>query len=241
MSVPGDPVPNDNPGDASVLPNAPARSRAPVQTSRVQRLPRGSGAKRRRWFGAVGALVATGAVAWIVTVYFGIRYYATHDQAQAADAIAVFGAAEYDGRPSPVLRARLMHGLRLYQEKLAPLVITLGGGEGGEQHSEGGVGEQFLLARGVPERAIIAETRSRDTRESAARLAGIARANGLHRVIAVSDGTHLFRIHALCERAGLAVYTSPRQQALPLSPGARLSRIAHEMLSYTAWRLGILR
>jgi uncharacterized SAM-binding protein YcdF (DUF218 family) len=199
-------------------------------------------ARRLRTAATVLVLVTvTGVLAWIVYVCFGIRYYATHDQAQAADAIAVFGAAEYDGRPSPVLRARLMHGLRLYQEKLAPLVITLGGGEGGERHSEGGVGEEFLLARGVPERAVIAETMSRDTRESAARLALIARANGLHRIIAVSDGTHLFRIHALCERAGLAVYTSPRQQSAPLGREARLSRIAHEVLSYTAWRMGILR
>ena len=120
-------------------------------------------------------------------------------------------------------------------------MITLGGGEGGEQHSEGGVGEDFLLARGVPEPDIIAETRSRDTRESSARLAAIARANHLHRIIVVSDGTHLFRIHALCEKAGLTVYTSPRAEQVPLPWAARLRRIAHEVLSYTAWRLGILR
>ena len=140
-----------------------------------------------------------------------------------------------------MLRARLMHGLALYQEKLAPFVITLGGGESGERHSEGGVGEEFLLARGVPERAIIAETESRDTRESAARLAAIARRNHLHSILAVSDGTHLFRIRALCQEAGLVVYTSPRQQNLPLSGKVRLSRVVHEVLSYTAWRLGILR
>ena len=188
---------------------------------------------------AAGLLLA--ALAWTAYVLLGIHYYATHDEAEAADAIAVFGAAEYDGRPSPVLRARLQHGLDLYREKLAPMMITLGGGEGGEAHSEGGVGEEFLLARGVPERAIIAETRSRDTRESAARLADIARANGLHRIIAVSDGTHLFRIHALCARAGLTVYTSPRRELASLPPGSRIGRLAHELLSYTAWRLGLLR
>ena len=187
------------------------------------------------------AMIVAGAGAWIAYVCAGIEYYATHDEARPADAIAVFGAAEYDGRPSPVLRARLMHGLELYREKLAPLMITLGGGEGGEPHSEGGVGEDFLLARGVPERAIIAETRSRDTRESAARLADIARGNRLHRILVVSDGTHLFRIHALCEHAGLQVYTSPREQHVLLPWRDRLMRIAHEVLSYTAWRLGILR
>ena len=193
----------------------------------------------RLGWSVAGLLLA--ALAWTAYVLLGIRYYAAHDEAEAADAIAVFGAAEYDGRPSPVLRARLMHGLDLYREKLAPMMITLGGGEGGEAHSEGGVGEEFLLARGVPERAVIAETQSRDTRESAARLAGIAHANGLRRIIVVSDGTHLFRIHALCRRAGLTVYTSPRRELASLPPGSRAGRLAHEVLSYTAWRLGLLR
>ena len=67
---------------------------------------------------------------WFLWLYGQIHYYATHDQARPADAIAVFGAAEYDGRPSPVLRARLDHALALYREGLAPLVITLGGGGG---------------------------------------------------------------------------------------------------------------
>ena len=192
---------------------------------------------------ALGAATLAGlaGLVWIGYVCWEIRWYATHDEAQPADAIAIFGAAEYDGRPSPVLRARLMRGLQLYQERLAPLVVTLGGAVHGEQHSEGAVGEEFLLARGVPERAVIAETHSRDTRESAAQLAEIARTNGLRRILAVSDGTHLFRIRALCRRAGLTVYTSPRQEAVPPPWRARLSRLAHEVVSYTAWRLGILR
>ena len=194
-----------------------------------------------RWLLAAALLGAVAIVLSAVSICLRIRYYATHDQAEPADAIAVFGAAEYDGRPSPVLRARLMHGLELYREKLAPTIITLGGGESGEAHSEGGVGEEFLLARGVPERAIIAETQSRDTRESAARLAAIARANQFHRLIVVSDGTHLFRIRALCEQAGLTVYTSPRRELVTLPLERRFGRVAHEVLSYAAWRLGLLR
>jgi uncharacterized SAM-binding protein YcdF (DUF218 family) len=200
-----------------------------------------SSPRRGRFAGLAIGAVLLGSVTWVAYVYAGIHYYAIHDQAQPSDAIAVFGAAEYDGRPSPVLRARLMHGLQLYREKLAPMMITLGGGEGGEAHSEGGVGEDFLLAHGVPEPDIIAETRSRDTRESAARLAAIARANNLRRIIVVSDGTHLFRIHALCENAGLVVYTSPRPELVDLPWQKAFSRIAHEVLSYTAWRLHILR
>ncbi len=202
---------------------------------------RNDGRPSRRWPPIAAAVLAVGIVLPVASICFGIRYYATHDQAEPADAIAVFGAAEYDGRPSPVLRARLLHGLELYREKLAPIVITLGGGSGGEAHSEGGVGEDFLLARGVPEHAIIAETESRDTRESAARLAAIARANGFRRVIAVSDGTHLFRIRALCRQAGLTVYTSPRREMAALTLGSRFQRTAHEVLSYAAWRVGLLR
>lgn len=124
-----------------------------------------------RWVLIVGLVCATG---WFFWLYGQIHFYASRDQAGPADAIAVFGAAEYEGRPSPVLRARLDHALALYRQGLAPLVITLGG-DGGENHSEGGVGHDYLLAHGVPEDEIIAETQSRNTEESAARLAGIAR------------------------------------------------------------------
>jgi uncharacterized SAM-binding protein YcdF (DUF218 family) len=182
-------------------------------------------------------LVLTVAVAWTGWVYGQIRYFADRDEARSADAIAVFGAAEYDGRPSPVLRARLDHALDLYGRRLAPLVITLGGGDEGDRHSEGGVGHDYLIAHGVPETAIIAETQSDDTKESAARLAVIARTNHLNHVIVVSDGTHLFRIHALCEKVGLTVYTSPRPVGRGITREESFSRMMHEIISYTAWRL----
>ena len=182
----------------------------------------------------VAGLIAV--LGWFVWLYGRIHFYATHDEARPADAIAVFGAAEYDGRPSPVLRARLDHALVLYRERLAPLVITLGGG-GGPRDSEGGVGHDYLLAHGVPENQIIAETQSTNTEESAARLAAIARENRLNRILAVSDGTHLFRIHALCTSKGLNVSTSPRTEARPLGFWDAAMRLMHEMLSYSLWRL----
>jgi uncharacterized SAM-binding protein YcdF (DUF218 family) len=175
-------------------------------------------------------------VGWFIWLYGQIRAYATREEARPADAIAIFGAAEYDGRPSPVLRARLDHGLALYQEHLAPLMITLGGA-GDPSNSEGAVGHDYLLAHGVPEAQIIAETQSTNTQQSAKRLAIIARENHLNRIIAVSDGTHLFRIHALCSSQGLQVYTSPRPQGRALSTWDETPRLVHEMLSYTLWRL----
>ena len=181
---------------------------------------------------------AAAAIGWLFWVNGQIEYYAHLDEARPADAIAIFGAAEYDGRPSPVFRARLDHGLALYRQGIAPLVITLGGA-GDDEHSEGGVGHDYLLAQGIPESRIIAETRSANTRESAERLAVIARANHLQRIVVVSDGTHLFRIHALCGAEGLDVYTSPRTPGKPISRSQAAKRMWHEIASYTAWRLHI--
>jgi uncharacterized SAM-binding protein YcdF (DUF218 family) len=181
-------------------------------------------------------ILAFAIVGWLLWVSGQIQYYAHLDEARPADAIAVFGAAEYDGRPSPVFRSRLDHGLTLYRQGLAPLVITLGGA-GDEDHSEGAVGHDYLLAQGIPEDHIIAETQSSNTKESAERLAVIGRENHLQRIVVVSDGTHLFRIHALCAAEGLDVYTSPRPPGKGISRWQATQRLWHEIASYTAWRL----
>jgi len=183
------------------------------------------------------ALVA-GVAGWCRWVYVQIEAYANQDQAAPSDAIAVFGAAEYDGRPSPVYRARLNHALDLYHRGIAPLIITLGG-NGGDQYNEGAVGRDYLVGMGVRSQDIIAETQSRSTTESASRIAVIARANGLHRLVIVSDGTHLFRIHAICSSEGLDVLTSPRPTVSLEGSSGEAERIVHEILSYTAWRLGL--
>jgi uncharacterized SAM-binding protein YcdF (DUF218 family) len=181
-------------------------------------------------------LLVVGACGWCWWVYAQIEDYASEDQAAPSDAIGVFGAAEYDGRPSPVYRARLDHALSLYHREIAPLIITLGGA-GGDDYTEGAVGEQYLKGMGVPEEAIIAETESRNTEESARRIAVIARANGLRRLVIVSDGTHLFRIHEICAADGLNVLTSPRPRVVVEGGSQEFERIAHEILSYTLWRL----
>jgi uncharacterized SAM-binding protein YcdF (DUF218 family) len=198
------------------------------------RAPKGGWKRALVWI--AGTAIAA-ALVWVVWVDAQIQHFARRDEARPADAIAVFGAAEYDGRPSPVLRARLDHALELYRRGIAPLMITLGGGDPADRHSEGGVGHDYLLAHGVPEAAIIAETESDNTEESAERLAVIARANGLENIVVVSDGTHLFRIHAICEADGLQVYTSPRPVGRSIAREQRVKRLAHEIGSYTAWRL----
>jgi uncharacterized SAM-binding protein YcdF (DUF218 family) len=179
-----------------------------------------------------------GGCGWCWWVYAQIETYARQDQAAQSDAIGVFGAAEYDGRPSPVYRARLDHALALYHRRIARLIITLGGA-GGDQYTEGAVGREYLRGMGVPEEAIIAETESRNTEESARRIAVIARANGLRRLVIVSDETHLFRIHEICAANGLDVLTSPRPRVVVEGGSREFERIEHEILSYTLWRMGL--
>jgi uncharacterized SAM-binding protein YcdF (DUF218 family) len=183
-------------------------------------------------------VVMLAALGWCRWVYVQIESYASQDQAAPADAIGVFGAAEYDGRPSPVYRARLDHAFQLYHRGIAPLIITLGG-NGGDKYTEGAVGQEYLMSLGVPEEDIIAETESRDTEDSARRIAVIAQANGLHRLVIVSDGTHLFRIHAILAADGLNVLTSPRPR-VPIEGGyGETARLWHEIVSYTLWRLDL--
>ncbi|SDF15048.1 YdcF family protein [Terriglobus roseus] len=185
-------------------------------------------------------VIALIAAVWFASLYVRIDRVAQEDQAAPSDAIAVFGAAQYVGRPSPVYHARLDHVVSLYNHGMAPYIVTLGGsGDKKNGLSEGDVGRNYLLANGVPYDHIIAETVSLDTGQQADQLARIARENQWKRVIVVSDGTHLFRIRALCEREGLDVLTSPRAPYGNLSTWGHVTRVAHEMLSYTFLRLHV--
>lgn len=194
----------------------------------------------RHVFATVLSLVLCGVVVWFMWVYQQIRDISAVDKAQTADAIAVFGAAEYAGRPSPVLRARLDKALLLYERGLAPLIITLGGGsEKDAGNTEGAAGRDYLLANEVPPDRVIAETTSVDTEQQVDRLAEIAEEHDLRTLDVVSDGTHLFRIALLCRRAGLMVYTSPRARVGHLDDLHRMQRMAHEMLGYTSVALNL--
>jgi uncharacterized SAM-binding protein YcdF (DUF218 family) len=190
-----------------------------------------------RWTVLLVLLAATG---WTVWVYRQIEATATIDRAQRADAIAVFGAAEYAGRPSPVLHARLDKAVALYDREIAPVIITLGGGQDKDSgKTEGGVGRDYLLANGVPYDQIIAETQSVDTEQQVQRLKEIAAQRNFHTIVVVSDGTHLFRIALLCKRAGLTVYTSPRAPLGHIDDLDEAQRMMHEIISYTSVRLDL--
>jgi len=157
-----------------------------------------------------------------------------------ADAIVVFGAAEYSGHPSPVLRARLDHAFDLFQKGIAPVVITTGGAAADPSFSEGGVGRDYLERRGIPERNLIAETQGSDTAQSAMRVAVIMRANGLRSCVAVSDAYHVFRIERLLEHEGIGpVYVAPRPDSRPHGALQRLYAVLREASSYLLWKLGM--
>lgn len=184
------------------------------------------------------------ALAGAVILFFGItgsRIVAAAGESPAgkADAIAIFGAAQYAGHPSPVFKARLDHGYELFEQGLAPIVITTGGAGQDPEFSEGGVGRDYLLRRGVPEKALIAETQGSDTAQSAIRVGNILRVNGMHRCIAVSDAYHVFRIRALLEREGIEVEVAPRPESRPHSIAERFMAVMREATSYLAWKVGV--
>ena len=159
------------------------------------------------------------------------------DEARRADAIVVFGAAEYSGRPSPVYRARLDHAFDLFERGLAPLIITTGGAGADPTYNEGAVGRDYLSRRGVPDSNLIAETQSADTAESTQRVSAILHRNGLHTVVAVSDAYHIFRIKRLMRRYGIEAYGSPRPGSVPRTTWARLTTALREAASYIFWRI----
>ncbi len=171
----------------------------------------------------------------------GLRIVRATSQApkQHADVIIVFGAAEYVGHPSPVYRARLDHAYDLFTQGMAPFVITTGGAGMDPDYSEGGVGRDYLIRRGIPEKNLIAETQSSDTARSAERVAIIMRANGMHTCIAVSDAYHVFRIRALLQHEGMQVEVGPRPDSRPHTAWQRFIAVMREALSYLAWELGL--
>jgi len=127
--------------------------------------------------------------------------------------------------------------LALYEHGIAPVVLTLGGSAPGDEFSEGQVGQGYLMANGIPQKAIIAETQSRTTEQQAQRVVVIARANGYKRIVIVSDPAHMFRIREICAREGMDVMTSPRQQTTGVGSGSEWKQVWHEIVGYTLWRM----
>lgn len=192
-----------------------------------------------KWIVAVALLAVAAVVSLkVVQVTRQIQRVSLIDEAQSADAIIVLGAAEYRGRPSPVLEARLNHALLLYLKGLAPRVITTGGAGGDPVFTEGSVGRAYLTKHGVPPEAIVVEREGESTVQSVAAVAEIMRRMNLKSAIVVSDGYHIFRVKKMLESSGLKVYGSPR----PSSPSgewrARWQDV-RQAVGYLLWKIGI--
>lgn len=162
-----------------------------------------------RW--AVRVALVTGAV---LVVYVGVTFAqvwsaGTRDEAGPADAIVVLGAAQYDGDPSPVLASRLAHTLELWEAGYAEVVVVTGGGQPGDRFTEATASANWLLARGVPDDAILREVQGGNTWESLAATARILLDRGLAEVVLVTDPYHSYRVAAIADELGLEARTSP--------------------------------
>jgi uncharacterized SAM-binding protein YcdF (DUF218 family) len=169
----------------------------------------------RRLRQALALLVLTAVIVYTVSLVM-VLVVSQQDQRQPVDAIVVLGAAQYNGRPSPVLRARLDHALGLYRDGLAPLILVTGGVGRGDTTSEALVGRRYLIGHGVPADAVVAQSEGRTTMASMTAVTGWLRARGLRRVLLVSDPFHMFRLRLEARRTALEAYTSPTESS-PIS------------------------
>jgi uncharacterized SAM-binding protein YcdF (DUF218 family) len=150
----------------------------------------------------------------LVALYLAITFVqvwhaAGQDDARPAQAIIVLGAAQFDGRPSNVLQARLDHAADLYNRKLAPLIVVTGGGQPGDRFTEAAASAKYLEGKGIPATAIELETTSTNSRDELAAAARFLHKQGIADVLLVSDGFHAYRIDAIADEVGLDAHVSP--------------------------------
>ena len=153
---------------------------------------------------------------WLISAA-AVLVWSSRDEARPAQAIVVLGAAQYAGKPSPVLRARLDHALDLWNRHLASLLILTGGTGSGDTTSEAAVGRNYAKKHGVPDSAILVENAGRTTSESMRAVAGMLEVRGLQSALLVSDPFHMLRLRILARRFGFTPYTSPTRTS-PISP-----------------------
>lgn len=195
------------------------------------------GRTKRRWAVRLGTGVLATVFAFYTITSIRIVHDSNKQEVGRTNAIVVFGAAEYAGRPSPVYRARLDHAFQLFEAGVAPIVITTGGSGADPDFSEGGVGRDYLRKRGIAEKNLIAETQGSDTAHSAERVGVILRTNGMRSCVAVSDAYHVFRIRELLESERIETHLAPRPDSRPRGSWQKLFAVLREATSYLLWKL----
>jgi uncharacterized SAM-binding protein YcdF (DUF218 family) len=174
----------------------------------------------------------------VLSVARAIRHQSTVDEVRPADVILVLGAAEYRGKPSPVLEARLNHALFLYRQQWAPRILTTGGAGGDPTFTEGEVGRAYLSSHGIPSEAILTETEGSSTVESTVAAAEIMRRMNLKSCIVVSDGYHIYRVKKMLQSQGMDVFGSPRPSE-PRDSWREQWLYFRQAIAYGLWRVGI--
>ena len=175
----------------------------------------------------IGCLALAG-----VVVYATYRVWAQgeRDEARPADAIVVMGAAQYDGRPSPIFAARLDHAIELYQSGLAKWLVVTGGKAEGDRTTEAAAARKYAIAKGVPANFILSEDQSRDTLDSIHGVAAVLHEHGLSNAIFVSDRPHMLRVLRMAGDAGITAWGSPTQTSpIEADASGRLDATVHEL------------
>jgi uncharacterized SAM-binding protein YcdF (DUF218 family) len=185
--------------------------------------------------GAVAVAVAVLIGYYVITVY-QVWHAARQDGARKSQAIIVLGAAQYNGKPSPVFEARLDHAADLYKAGIAPMIVVTGGKLPGDEFTEAGAGADYLHTRGIPDEAILRETTSRNSWESLRASARFLQDRGITRVVLVSDPFHSLRIRLIAEEIGFDAVTSPTETS-PIDGLAEWRRIFGEGLRVAAGRI----
>jgi uncharacterized SAM-binding protein YcdF (DUF218 family) len=182
--------------------------------------------------GVVGAVLLAG-----YTTY-RIWDQGARDDRRPADAIVVLGAAQYDGRPSPVFRARLEHAVALYRDGLAPYLVVTGGKATGDRTTEADAARQFAIDRGVPADAILVEDESRTTLESLRAVGALLREHDLTSAVFVSDRTHMLRVLRMARDQGITAWGSPTATSpIDADPGRRMRATTRELAALAAYFL----
>ena len=192
-----------------------------------------------RW--VIGVLAVLVVVAALIVGYYVVTVVqvwraARADAVRPSDAIVVLGAAQYDGRPTPVYRARLDHAVELYEQGVAPLVVVTGGKIPGDRFTEAGAGADYLIARGVPDTAILRETTSRSSWESLRASARFLFDRDARRVVLVSDPFHSLRIRLIADEVGFDAVTSPTRTS-PIRGAGEWRRFLGEGLRVSVGRV----
>lgn len=157
----------------------------------------------------LAAVLVTVSLLYTGFTFLQVWHASNQDEAAPAGAIVVLGAAQYNGRPSPALQARLDRAVDLYAQGLAPLVVATGGAQAGDRFTEANTGGRYLAAHGVPDPALRLVVQGRNTWESLAATARVLRAEGVREVLLVSSSYHSYRVAAIAREVGMSPRVAP--------------------------------